>query len=141
MSPAELLWRRLLPFLVVTAGVPAASPALEMPPSFIVSATVPGNLSPTGDLCFSLSWCSAPHLKPLSPPQHYHKKQSLGARDESTFPATLLHSEPRTVCFSRNLGYKTSGRVGYHKRCIPLDECMIQSLEVEDWKRNASSGM
>lgn len=29
----------------------------------------------------------------------------------------------------------------YHKRCIPLDECMIQSLELEDGKRNASSGM
>lgn len=139
MSSAELLQRCLLPFPEVTAGVPAASPALEMPPSFIVSATVPRNLSPIGDLCFSLSRCSAPHLKPLSPPLPYHPQQTFGARDESMFPDTLLHSEPQTVCFSRNLG--SSGRLSYHKRCIPLDQCMIQSLEVEDWKRNASSGM
>lgn len=141
MSSAELLWRCLLPFPEVTAGVPAASPALEIPPSFIVSATVPWNLSPIGDLCFSLSRCSAPHLKPLSPPQPHHPQQTFGVRDESMFPDTLLHSEPQTVCFSRNLGYKTSGRLSYHKRCIPLAQCMIQSLEVEIWKRNASSGM
>lgn len=113
--------RGSVPFHIVTAGITAAGPALKTPLPFTVCAVTSGSWWLSGHQW--LSWwlsplplqCSNPHLEEMPPPQPYHPQYyqcGPDARDESTFPATLVYGEPQRVYFSRNLGFKASRRLG-----------------------------
>lgn len=127
-------------FCTVTAGIMAARLALKtLLPSPVGAVTPKSSHSSLAQLV-ALPFPGCPRPLP-SPTIHGVISMALLQGMSQRFLPLCYGVSHRQFISAGIWALKPAGEWGYHKRCIPLDERMIRSLELEDGKRNASSGM
>lgn len=76
-------------------------------------------------------------FQPCHPQRYQH---GPAARDESTFPDTWLYGNHRQFILAGSCVLKPSGGWDDDQGCIPLDECMVQALQLQQGKEMPAQG-
>lgn len=129
----------MVPFHGITVGSNTNKQALKTPLFHTVVAVAPTR----GSDGAPLGKGSDSHPAASVPSQPYHPQCSQhgpGARDESKFPDTLLYGNHRQFILAASWASKPSGGWDDDKGCIPLDECMVQALQLEQRKEMPAQG-